>query len=140
MKQKSYKKYLKEKFEKSYQIITIKYYPLDKKINDYNDDVRFHKTRENVITITDQNGNFPLSNDGGVFWYTENMAESLDENEIDGKPNSNSKELFTYKFNDEFGLYDNNFKMKYGPFKNLEELTQSINNEEIPLEDVKRIN
>lgn len=77
-----------------------------------------------LYTVTDGQGNYPLANDGSVF-FTEH-EDSANDLELDGEPHSKGKQLFVFEKDGNIGLYDENFKLKYGPFKNQDEASDNI--------------
>jgi hypothetical protein len=85
----------------------------------------FERGPYTIYTVTDGEGNYPLSNDGAVF-FTE-YEDSVTNLEIDGKPHSTGKELFVFAKENSFGVYDENFVLKYGPFRNEKEALDEIN-------------
>lgn len=79
---------------------------------------------EPLYTSTDGNGNYPLDNEGSV-WFT-NEKDNSNLLELDGKPQSTSKGVFVFEINSKFGIYDANFNLIFGPFIKIEEVAQSL--------------
>jgi hypothetical protein len=122
---KPYKKYLLESLSQD-DYIEVEMYDLDNSISN----------PKILYTKTDGEGNYPLTNSGSVFFTTNDNREML---EIDGVPYSEDRELSIFKYDGSFGIYDNNFQMKYGPYKSFQDVVAEIENGEIPEEDVRNI-
>ena len=60
--------------------------------------------------MTDGNGNYPLSEDGCVFWST--TANNRHIQDINGRPHSTDKALDLFSVHGKLGLYDGNFVLK----------------------------
>jgi len=97
----------------------------------------FEKGPYTLYTVTDGQGNYPLSNDGSVF-FTE-YEDSLNNLDLDGKPHSKGNRLFVFERDNIFGIFDENLVLKYGTFKNqneaLEEIHSLIENREVQTYD-----
>jgi len=85
----------------------------------------FNKGPYTLYTATDGNGNYALANDGSVF-FTE-YEDGANQLEIDGKPHSKGNQLFVYEKDGKIGIYDDNFVLKFDPFKNQDEASEFIN-------------
>lgn len=63
---------------------------------------------DTIYTATDGKGNYPLTNDGSVFF---SIVDNEHIRELDGKPHSTSDEEYIFLVDGKLGVYDNNLKL-----------------------------
>lgn len=103
-----YRNYLKESeaqkkklTEAGYQLVHVIHITADRNGDPQEDD---------LFTCTDGQGNYPLAEDGDVFFAGDKNNPNIQQ--LDGPPHSVNKELFLFSVNGKLGLYDGNFRLK----------------------------
>lgn len=76
---------------------------------------------QDLYTMTDGRGNYPLSNDGGVF-MSQN-ADNVHIQSLDGKPHSTDKTLYLFIIDKKLGLYDDNLRLVM-PFESVDDFLE----------------
>jgi hypothetical protein len=82
---------------------------------------------DEIFTITDGKGNYPLSNDNAIFWTDKRGVNDLN---LDGNPDKLYKGkpfLQVVEVDGKLGVWDTNlFKKKLGPYKNMDALIDDV--------------
>lgn len=79
---------------------------------------------------TDGRGNYTLANNGSV-WVTDDPKNQFLQ-EVDGKPHCKEKDsdYWVWEVNGKLGVYDDNLKMIYGPYKDTDEIIDDSREDE----------
>jgi hypothetical protein len=86
---------------------------------------------EKLYTLTDGKGNYTLSKSGEIWWGDKNDKSNLiKEDEVHGNPlkkYGDISNLSIIKYQGKLGVWDlGKFKMILGPYKNMDEVINSI--------------